>query len=205
VGPGGFDILDYDAQGNFYVVNTGASNILKYPNGVGPPIIFADIFDGVSGAGEIAVAPNGDVYTTGIAPGNQYTILRFSPEGIGEVFDTIAVSPDDLEIDSDGNLYLLSGGLLRYTAGDPDSQQLIAGPLGGAGATSMVLAPDEQSMYVAFFGQLHSVDLTTAVVTTLTPQISGFVFGNGIAVYVPEPATLILVTIGALIARWRAR
>ncbi len=194
-GPLGSNNIAYDADGNFYVVNFGAANILRFPAGGGPPIIFADGSNGISGGGPIALAPNGDLY---YALEGATELLRFTGPHQGSVFDTLPNRLWSLATDSHANLFVLtSDAVYRYDGGDPNTRELLA-PLQITGlVSSITMSPDESAVYVASLGRVLAVDASNGSVLDLgfinDPRV---VLGTGIAVYVPEASTLILLLIG---------
>ena len=203
-GPLGWNGIAYDQQDRFYVVNFGNDTILRFPAGGGPAIVFGDRSDGVRGPGPITPAPNGDLY---YAAAGLDDILRFTGPGEAALFDTLppqTFGVDSLATDSSGNLFVLTvDGLFRYDAGDPSSRRLLA-ELGGSPAFSAIaLSPDEGTIYVADVNRIFSVDAQLGTVANLgfIDAPPGLLVGGGIAVYVPEPSTLILLLAGLLVSR----
>jgi hypothetical protein len=199
--PLGGNNIAYDAASNFYVENAGSTNILRFPADGGPATVFADVFDGVTGAGPIAFAPNGDLYL-----GNELgQIWRVGPDGSSSLFDSFVGSSGVLALTTDmaGNLFALgTGGVYRYQVGNPDSQQLIAPFMNLSGQTSMTMSPNQDSVYFAAGIHLYEIDAVTGAVSLLaTLPVEGPLAGSGIAVYVPEPAGLALILCGILIVR----
>ncbi len=192
--------MAYDAQGNFYVGVMSPPRILKFPAGGGPAEVFADQSDGVLDGGILAFAPNGDLYYANVIPAE---ILRFTPDGNVELFDTLLGAILSMAIDPQGQLFVLTGGLYRYTVGDPDSQVLLAENVGTGVAESIAASLDGSSVYLATDNQLQSFDAVTGSMSVLAevPEDFGGIswFGSGIAVYVPEPSGLMVVAVGTLI------
>ena len=198
LGPLGSNNIAYDADGNFYVVNLGSRNIMRFPAGGGPGTIFANLSDGITGPGPIALAPNGDLY---FAVAGRREIMRFSGPHQGTLFDTLpaeAIGVASLTVDGSNNLFVLGlEGIYRYEGGNPGSRQHLADVRASFQFASMTIAPDDSALYVAALNRVFSIDPDAGTVTEL-----GFidptyvVAGSGVAVYIPEPSTLILLLIG---------
>ncbi len=80
--PVGSNNVAYDRAGNFYVVNQGARNIMRFPADGGPGAEFAD----VDGGGPIATAPDNSVYCA--LKGDEEIQLYTAP-GEGGRFDRL--------------------------------------------------------------------------------------------------------------------
>lgn len=95
-------------------------------------------------------------------------------------------------------LYVHSGnfGVFRVPGGDPDQTTLLADD--DLPGDSLALSIDGNRIFVAGVNEFAVVDVLSGDVL-LRSDISGSNAGTGIAVYVPEPATLALV-FGALVA-----
>ncbi len=199
-GPLGWNGIAYDQEDRFYVLNFWNDTILRFPAGGGPAIVFGDRSDGIGGPGPLALAPNGDLY---YALFGSDDILRFTGPGEAALFDTLPRQRNgvnSLTTDSSGNLFVLTAdGLYRYDGGDPSSRRLLSELVSITPQLSAItLSPDERSIYLADFGQMFSIDADRGTVTHLGSigSPAGLTAGSGIAVYVPEPNTLILILAG---------
>jgi sugar lactone lactonase YvrE len=189
--------LAYGADESFFVVNS--INIVRFPAGSTQPTVFAGRKQGVRFPGAIALAPDGDVYYGSL--GQDRKILRFSPTGEPTFFDSWPGpgSVLDLAVDSQGTLYALSGvrggELYRYAQGDPAARKLFAsGFMPGVGSTSLVLSPDERTVFVGGNGVVVAVDTFSGAARIVNDRLDWA--GAGIAYYVPEPSTLVALLTG---------
>ncbi len=200
LGPTGSNNVAYDRAGNFYVVNHGAGNIMRFPADGGPGAPFAS---GVS-VGPIATTPENSVY---YAVRGDEEIKLFTAPGEGRLFDRL---PDgnfilSLATNTAGDLFVLSSdNLYRYLGGDPDSRELFAT---GVPGTAITLSPDERFVYVARLFEVLAIDTATGQVNSLgsMPFVDNIVPGRGIAVYVPEPSSSKLLLLLAVTGRAFAR
>ena len=196
-GPLGSNNIAYDADENFYVVNLGRRNIMRFPAGGGPGTIYADSSDGIS-AGPIALAPNGDLY---FAVAGRREILCFSGPHQGTLFDTLpaeAIGVASLTVDGSNTLFVLGlEDIYRYEGGNPGSRQHLAEVQASFQFASMTISPDDSALYVAALNSVFSIDPDVGTVTELGFVETRYVVaGSGVAVYVPESSTLILLLIG---------
>jgi len=105
--------LAVGANGNLYVANTGANNIVVF-NSKGKQITADTITEGINHPTAVAVDPIGHVWVANYGPGNNY-VANIS-EYIGVVQDTNATltegvtSPLALAIDGLGDLWVQNGG-----------------------------------------------------------------------------------------------
>lgn len=221
VGPWGFNNLAFDAEGNFYVVNSNRK-ILRFPSDGGAPIVFADESDGMGfSGGAIAISADGDLYF-GNHLGAFNNVLRFTGVHQGSVFDAFEWNVDAVTItaDDDGHVYfgLDSAEILRYDAGDPESREVLA-VLSCPIRCSMAMSPDQTTIYLHRDRTLFGIDVVDGTVTTLAviPPDMFLGWGAGIAV-VPTPPppiptisrwglimmTLLVLTVGTImIQRYR--
>lgn len=205
-GPRGSNNIGFSANGDFFAAYSG--EILRFAGGQGPGQVIADGADGVTGLGPLAVTPDGDVFFAVTDTPNP-RILYVDHFGNTTEFDALQTpaSLTSLALDRDGNLYaLLTDGLYRYDSGDPDSLRRLA-PLDGAGPdASIAMSPAGDSVYVCANSVFRAVNALTGLVTELGSFDSpdGYVLGSGMAVLIPEPATLGLLVLGvAILARPR--
>ncbi len=203
ISPAGSNNIAYDSAGNFYVMDLIA--IRKFPPDGGPATILAE---GVTvDSGPIAVLPDGDVLYGFAGLGSlPPTLYRVAPDGAVTVFDSIFAH--SIAVSSAGDVFVLSGNVYRYPAGDPGNRELVAENFtNGAFSASMTLSPDESSLYVANATKLFGVNLSSGSVAELAtiPGPYASFAGAGIAVYVPEPTTIVLLLAGMGLLGWRRR
>ncbi len=184
--------MAYDAQGNLYVTVVSPPRILKFATDGGAATVFADESDGVGSTGPLAFGSDGNLYYANVSPGH---ILRFSPDGEGELFDTVAGAILSLTADTQGHLFVLTGGLFRYDVADPDSQELIASDFfSGSFPASITMSFDQGSVYVAADDRVLAIDALNGGVSLVAEvpvdPLAVSWFGTGVAVYVPEPSGL---------------
>ncbi|HEY3245559.1 MAG TPA: hypothetical protein VGM03_19625, partial [Phycisphaerae bacterium] len=191
-GPDGNNGLAYDAAGDFFVANS--AEILDFPAAGGTAIVFASP---VLAPSSLAFAPNGDLYA-----GHIDGVTRFAPDGTGTPFAPFLGALVD--VNQSGDAFILAAsGLYRYPGGDPNMQMLLT-PRGflGTGDVSMALSPDEQSLYVANGGRLWSVDVGSGALTLLINSGTGW--DDGMAVFVPEPGSLsVFFVVAVMLCRSR--
>ncbi|TWT43920.1 hypothetical protein RAS1_03220 [Phycisphaerae bacterium RAS1] len=205
-GPAGNNGLAYDRNGDFFVFNDGFDDILRFPGGHGPP----DQFVPAPGYGSIAFGASGDLYWGGHDDGPQYDglVLRIRPDGTTTYFDSFGTrNVQSLTGDSVGNLYVMTdentGTIYKYPAENPALRQTLRTGFGSFFGT-LAVSPDLQTLYVGTSGgTLWGVD-TTSGARRVVAAGDGFETFNAIAVYVPEPSSLLLAfTGGALLSRVR--
>jgi len=180
--PEGSNNIAYDAEGNFYVVNTFPLNIMRFPAAGGPGEVVVDNADGVAGSGKIAFALGGDLYSMNTSIG-QYA-LRITPQGGVTLFDEYKSIPTAVSADDEGHLFvgLGNGTVYRYNAGDPNSREvLVSGPPFFIDY-AMTMSEDESRIYVAALNQLVAVDPVGGAVTLLAVIENGSYAVGGIAV-----------------------
>ena len=177
--------MTYDADGNFYVGNNGANNIMRFPADGASGIVFADASDGISGPISMTFASTGDLYVAvGVAPGPIPTrLLRITAEGATSVFDEYDLpdQPQALTADRFGNLFIAVGNwFYRYRAGDPDSKELLS-PESFGRMHQITMSPDESQLYVPIGLWVRTVDVTNGFVEALAlvPGVNSLI---GIAV-----------------------
>jgi DNA-binding beta-propeller fold protein YncE len=204
-GPLGSNNIAYDRAGNFYVVNFWTDQILQFPAGGGPALVYGDRSSGIHAPGPITIPPNGDLY---YALDGSRELLRFTGPQTGSLFDRLSTGILSLASDSSGAVYVLAvDGIYRYEEGNPSTREFLASvPLSPVPA-SIALSPDESELYVTNANALFGIDTETGAVRPLASFsfIPGIVAGSGISVYVPEPSTLLLLAggVGAISRRRR--
>ncbi|MFQ5415076.1 MAG: hypothetical protein ACE5E6_11520, partial [Phycisphaerae bacterium] len=168
--PTGRNNLAYDAEGAFYVINQGALNILRFPADGGPPSVFADSADGVTGVGALASVPDGDIYYAA----DQGDVLRITPDGDVSTFieDSPTFFATSLAADGCGLLYVgyaAEGAILQFHAGDPASGVPIG--LAPSFTTTLAMCPDETCLYLARFDALFRVDTADGSAHLVAPLV----------------------------------
>lgn len=150
----GHNPMTYDAEGNFYVIVSGSSILLRYPAGGGGPTVLADFNDGIRFCTSIAFAADGDLYLTpggnGAIFDSQDYVLRFPPTTWeASIFDgnwALTTTPHAIATDAAGFVYVgESSRIHRYRAGNPGSRIMLA-QLGAVG--TITLSPDQRSLHV---------------------------------------------------------
>jgi sugar lactone lactonase YvrE len=204
--PLGGNSIAYDRSGNFFVFNDGKAinpKIMKFPGGKPPGSLFAGPSQGVrAGPSPIAAAPDGNLYynpsTYGplLIPG---AILRYAPDGSVSLFDIFeGQGITSLAVDAENNLYVStqsigpSAGIWRYENGNPTTKQQVSSEL-LAGA--IALSPDGGTLYSN--GGIVAIDLNTGakkLLGTYPPVTGSPGWGAGLALYVPEPSSLLCLT-----------
>jgi len=189
--PVGFNGLAFDTAENFYIVNPGHSEILRFPADGAEATVFADFDDGIVGRGALDFAPNGDLFYAGeFIEG----VLRITPEGEGILFDTLIGGdegfPQNVTFDSDGNLFVgtfshaptneahhLRYAIYRYDSTgprsppDPDSRRLLVAGFADNAASlpaALTYSPERGALYFAVQdssfpddGVLYAIDPVT--------------------------------------------
>ncbi|MCH8964891.1 MAG: hypothetical protein IIB58_08025, partial [Planctomycetes bacterium] len=207
--PFGYNGLDYDEAGNFYLVNAFESTILRFPADGGPGEVFADEDDGIYGRGAIDFDPiSGDLFYTGDLAD---VILRITPAGDASVFDLPPNSEflQTLAFDRVGNLFVAGFGhdgphgseyaVYRYDNADPGTRRLLVSgftnPCCSASfPTALTVSPDDTQLYYAVGdvfapgGFLYSIDPNDGswvILADFSVFTDFFVMPTGIAVYDP--------------------
>lgn len=197
IGPWGSNNLVYNDVGDFFVVNEGAHNILKFPVGGGPPQLWGALQDGVRAGGPLALAPNGDLFF-GVQGVNEFRdILRFTGPREFDVFDTLPfpINIDSFAMNSVGQLFVLTtDGLYRYDTDDPSSRVLLADIAAASHWSTIDLSPDDSTLYVVQDSLVRAIDPVSGLVTDLGVASlgGGFRAGTGMIVAVPDPGTFAL-------------
>ena len=219
--PSGKNGLAFDAVGDLYVVDSGTSKIMRFPESTGPGVVFADGTDGIIGRGALDFAPNGDLF---YASEPAETIIRINPDGVASVFDPDApINIHTMAMDRAGNMFIGVGGgaILRYDNTDPTTLRFLATGF-NQGAMALVVSPHQSVVYFAERdGKVYSVDAkdgTTTLLATMSelPFAIGSLHPTGMAVYAPYviPAVspwgvvamgVLLLSSGIVVLRRRVR
>jgi hypothetical protein len=142
----------------------------------------------------------------------QRDIYRISADGEGSLFATIPPgfgTLASLTLDSTENLFaLFSNGVYRFDGGDPATgRQLSTLPVPTSPNFGHIrLSPDQTVIYVTAMRQVWGIDPVSGTVVdlgaaTINPDWRA---GAAMAVYVPEPATGVLVLAYLLLLLRRA-
>lgn len=101
---------------------------------------------------------------------------------------------------------MTADGLYRYLGGDPDSRERLA-DWPGVGWGAVTMSPDQRTLYATFMFEVIAIDAHTGTVTELgvisTPD--GLLPGFGVALYVREPSSFVLLLMLAATGRGFAR
>ncbi|TWT43693.1 hypothetical protein RAS1_00920 [Phycisphaerae bacterium RAS1] len=205
-GPQGSSSVAYDSDGNFYVSNFNADNIVRFPVDGGPSEVFTS---SVGMSGSIAFAASGDLFWAGqtFIPNIRGQIMRARPDGSLSIFDVFPSSSIVKSVTTDrfGNVFAYTtdnlGTLYRYSNEDPTTRQVLVSNFGFDVALTM--SADHSLVYLGKGGFLYSADPSTG-----NPLLIGHREGvriDGLAVFVPEPWTATLVSILVVLAFPRTR
>ena len=159
-GPFGENGLAYDANGDLYVSNFKASQILRFPAGGRSSSVFADAADGIVYPDGLAFAANGDLY---VANRGTYDVLKIDPAGNATVFDTLPAEPYSIVIRGNGDVYVatfIAPSIYRYPGGDVAQRTLLADLTGNSSNPAMQFSLDETKLYFTSYatGNLVEVD-----------------------------------------------
>lgn len=207
VGPYGSNNLVYDDDGDFYVVNSGADQILRFPQDVGPPHIFATPAEGVTFAGPLARAADNALYYA--REGFRQEIFRIAGPGQSQIFDTLpgTMTVASMVSDADGNLFVLANrAIFRYENGDPSTRRQLTNFGGTPGITGITISPDGTMLLAALGSGLYSFDSNSGASTFLGTVTSETHEGaGGIAVAIPEPTAAVMLGLAIFVLRSRIR
>ncbi len=202
----GANAMGYDRRGNFYASTGGA--IYRFPADGGPRQLVAGSAQGVRG-GAIAVDPEGNVYHN-----NREQILRFSADGVRTVIDPLIATGlrPTLALDDRGSLYtdMLGAagepidGFFRYSLGHGPREFLY--PRVGWISAAMAYSEVDESLYIGS-GWVYRLNRDTGAYSFVSFPATDALddIGRGIAVYVPEPSALIVLTVFGLLMVGRPR
>jgi hypothetical protein len=195
--------MAYDAAGNFLVMNTGTRQILRFPAGGGPEHVFADVpASGPLAAGLAGILYSGDFGGT--------DIRRYTSQGEGSLFDRLPAGNQILSLVTapSGDLFVRTrSAVYRYAGGDPSARTLLA-EVTAFPSGDMALSADGTRLFVDRLFDMLSVDVYTGAVSNLgmLPFVDGMYPGAGMAVYIPEPASIFLIAVaGAIFGARRGR
>ena len=190
LGPYGANGLDFDGNGNLFVVNDLNASILRFDGMKGPGEVFADFNDGVTGRGGLAFGPGGDLFY-GSMDGN--VILRLAPDGDPSDYDFLP-QPSSLVFDRVGNLFVAAGYVYRYDEGNVGRRRILAGGFEFISGLPqpISISPDGSTVYFLEAGGLVYLIDTESGDTRVLANASMFsdnpgVGPGGIAVFAPPP------------------
>jgi DNA-binding beta-propeller fold protein YncE len=144
--------LALDSRGNLYVANSAGDSIVKFtPAGVGA--FFADRHDGLTEPISLAFDAAGILYVSnanGGAPGSNGRVLKFTPDGVGSVFnETDFQSAYGLALDPDGNVYVSNNAGNTVEKFAPDGTDLGLFASSGLNAPLGIMFDRKGNLYVA--------------------------------------------------------
>ncbi len=193
-GVGAYNGMAFDPDGNFYLRNTSVSTILRFPAGGGPPDEFAHWTHLLEARGGLAFDGQGNLFAA-----DDHRIVKFTGRNESTIFDDLGAGPPRsprfrcVAFDRAGNLYAtvdvsgVNDELYRYDEADPQRRRLLANIHRGSYFT-LVVAPDQQELYVAGLNYVYAVDVETGALREIhyfdTPPAGSF-GGFGIALYTP--------------------
>ena len=182
-GPFGESGLAYDANGDLYVSNFGAGQILRLPAGGGGSSVFADGADGIFYPDGLAFAANGDLY---VANRGSNDVLKIDPAGNATLFDSLPAEPYSIVIRGNGDIYVATyivPSIYRYPGGDPAQRTLLLDTPGNSSNPAIQLSLDETKLYFTSYasGNLIEVDAEDGSWTEVVP-VGGLPGGLAITV-----------------------
>jgi sugar lactone lactonase YvrE len=144
--------LARDREGNLYVANAAGDSIVKFTTtGVGA--VFADRRDGLIEPISLAFDAANILYVTnanGGAQGSNGQVLRFTPDGVGSVFnDTGFQTAYGLALDRDGNVYVSNNAGNTVEKFSPDGTDLGLFASSGLNAPLGIMFDRKDILYVA--------------------------------------------------------
>jgi sugar lactone lactonase YvrE len=194
--PGGMQLgpegLAFDSSGNLYTAIMNQGTILKFDSS-GNKSTFAT---GLSNPAGLAFDGSGNLY---VSAWNQGTIFKFDSNGNNKT--TFASGPSGIEslaFDSHGNLYasmdnfLGKGSIEKFAPGGGTgtvfaSSASLNSPFG-------IAFDGSDNLYVACYGGNSIVKLDPAGNMSTVASVQNTL---GVAIQIPEPATLLLLGLGA--------
>lgn len=200
--PIGASNLAYDRAGNFWVGDMFPPRVLRFPVTGGAPDVILNSSNDLVDLAAMAPDRSGDMWVAQheLSPPNLY---RISAEGTVQPLHVNGTNPRAIAADHFGNVYIHSGllGVYLLPNGDPTLPILLAVdvPVG-----SLALSANQRQLYVVGVNELAVVDLPSGDIADMW-DIAGSNAGEGMAVFVPEPTTLALVTGALLVLRTRRR
>lgn len=201
--PIGASNLAYDSAGNFWVGDFFPTRVLRFSSDGGPAETILDGTDSLVDVAAIARSRSGDVWIAQ-AERTPPNLFRVNTEDKVTPLFLDGLLPVSIAADHAETLYVHSGnvGIFRIPEGDPDQTELLTND--DLPGESLALSIDENRIYVAGVNEFAVVDALSGEVL-LRSGLSGSNAGTGIAVYVPEPATLGLVSGALVLLRTRHR
>ncbi len=195
--PIGASNLAYDRAGSFWVGDFFPARVLRFPSASGPP---ETVLDGSNSLVDVAAITSSRSGTMWIAQAERRlpNLFRVSSEGDVTPLHLDGLLPVSIAVGDAEMLYVHSGnfGVFKVPGGDPDQTTLLADD--DLPGDSLALSIDGSRVFVAGVNEFVVVDVLSGDVL-LRSDIAGSNAGTGIAVYVPEAATLMLVP-GAFMA-----
>lgn len=185
--PSGANALDFDRDGNLYVLSGDTQQILRFPGNGGPATVFADNSDGITFQGALSFAPNGELF---FGSSRSLAILRILPDGQSLLFDDVGLL--SMDVDQCGNLYSVRGdGVFRYEQLDGESRKLLTAQFPNVGSKAIASSPDGREVYLAqLLGEVYRIDPndgSASMFVDLTPELTrGAATPYGMAVFAPR-------------------
>jgi hypothetical protein len=184
-GPYGFNGLDWDAQGNFYVADYSPGRVMRFrPRGALPEQSwFTPYYRG----GALICTPGGEVF---YSYGDVY---RVTSTGI-ELFDQLRPEAFayGLAVTRSGHLLVATrDAILRYANAQADRRSTVLPGLASLGAVAIALAGDDRTLFRANYGYgstpsaLLAIDIETGTYEEVYRLPAFRYAGLGIAVYIP--------------------
>jgi len=184
--PYGSNCIAFDSIGDFYVVNSLAHTILRFPRDGGPANVFADRFEGIFDRGAIDFAPNGDLFYCGDLARR---IIRLTPDGKSTFFDTPPYAPYSLSFDRLGNLFVSAiGAVFAYPQACPQSRVPFGSGFGSA-LNPLAVSSNGQTVFVGQSRRLYRIqveDGVTEIVGDFDDLSSLPVLISGVTVFEPR-------------------
>lgn len=189
--------LAFDAMGDLFVANNQSGTIVKFtPSGVGS--IFATVANPVG----LAFDSTGNLF---VSAQQSNMIIRITPGGVSSVFASTGVStPAGMAFDAHGNLFVSSESTFSIVKYTPSG---VSSTFANVPGVSAGLAFDSA-------GDLYESAVDPGRILRFTPdgQESIFATTSGRPIFltvfpsaVPEPASLVMLGIGAIAILWFGR
>jgi len=182
-GPFGENGLLYDLNGDLFLSEYAARQILRFPAGGGAATVFADSGDGIGNPDGLAFVANGDLL---VANRTKYNVLRIDPSGNATVFDTL---PDDaytIVVRGNGDVFVATFNnhdIYHYPGSDPAQHALFLSFPNNSGNPVLQLSLDETKLYFSSHvtENLVEIDADSAAWTEVIPA-GGLPGATGIAI-----------------------
>lgn len=191
--PMGFNGLAFNAAGDLFVAQS--PHILRIPADGSTPQSFADLPNPAINLASLAFSPAGTLY---VVPAGQDFVYTLDADGAHTLFDTLPLGSQASSVATDpsGNLYVLAtNGLYRYEGGDAARRERV-GNFQGRYVAAMIFSPMHDTLFATYGRTLYSIDPQTGESQLLgdAPAEDGYNGGVGLAVFVPEPTSLVLIS-----------